>query len=156
MDSPTVRFWEEGVKAGCFGSFLLPSLPTGLACGLILSTGVVGERGLPSVIPLAGYPWVKTVVQSLSCVQLFATPQTAACQASLPSRSPRICSNSCPLSQWCHPTISSSVTPFSSCPPSFPASGSFLPVANRTQDLQDVASLFIRGFLSLASSASLS
>ena len=37
----------------------------------------------------------------------------------------RICSNSCPLSRWCHPTISSSVTPFSSCLQSFPASGSF-------------------------------
>ena len=35
------------------------------------------------------------------------------------------CSNSCPLSQWCHPIISSSVTPFSSCPQSFPTSGSF-------------------------------
>ena len=34
-------------------------------------------------------------------------------------------SNSCPLSQWCHPTISSSVVPFSSCPQCFPASGSF-------------------------------
>ena len=34
-------------------------------------------------------------------------------------------SNSCPLSQWCHPTISSSVVPFSSCPQSFPKSGSF-------------------------------
>ena len=33
--------------------------------------------------------------------------------------------NTCPLSQWCHPTISSSVIPFSSCPQSFPASGSF-------------------------------
>jgi len=42
-----------------------------------------------------------------------------------PSLSPWVCSNSCPLSQWCHPTISSSVTPFSSCPQSFPASGSF-------------------------------
>ena len=39
---------------------------------------------------------------------------------------PRIYSNSCPLSQWCHPTISSSVIPFSSCLQSFPASGSFL------------------------------
>ena len=39
-----------------------------------------------------------------------------------PSPSPQVCSNSCPLSQWCHPTISSSVTPFSSCPQSFPAS----------------------------------
>ena len=36
------------------------------------------------------------------------------------------CSNSCPLSWWCHPTISSSVVPFSSCLQSFPASGSFL------------------------------
>ena len=42
-----------------------------------------------------------------------------------PSLSPRVCSNSCPLSQWCHPFISSSVIPFSSCPQSFPASGSF-------------------------------
>ena len=41
-----------------------------------------------------------------------------------PSLSPRVCSDSCPLSQWCHPTISSSVTPFSSCPQSLPASGS--------------------------------
>ena len=41
-----------------------------------------------------------------------------------PSLSPG-CSNSCLLSQWCHPTISSSVAPFSSCPQSFPASGSF-------------------------------
>ena len=38
---------------------------------------------------------------------------------------PGACSNSCPLSQWCHPTISSSVIPFSSCPQSFPTSGSF-------------------------------
>ena len=42
-----------------------------------------------------------------------------------PSLYPRVCSNSCPLSQWCHPTISSSVTCFSSCPQSFPASWSF-------------------------------
>ena len=41
-----------------------------------------------------------------------------------PSLSPRICSNSCSLSQWCYPTTSSSVTPFSSCPQSFPASRS--------------------------------
>ena len=42
-----------------------------------------------------------------------------------PSLSPWVCLNSCPLSQWCHPTISFSVTPFSSCPQSFPPSGSF-------------------------------
>ena len=42
-----------------------------------------------------------------------------------PSLSPGVCSNSCPLSQWCHPFISSSVASFSSCPQSFPVSGSF-------------------------------
>ena len=42
-----------------------------------------------------------------------------------PSLSPWVCSNSYPLSQLCHPTISSSVAPFSSCPQFFPASGSF-------------------------------
>ena len=42
-----------------------------------------------------------------------------------PSPTPGVYSNSCPLSQWCHPTISSSVVSFSSCLQSFPASGSF-------------------------------
>ena len=42
-----------------------------------------------------------------------------------PSPTPRVHPNLCPLSQWCHPTILSSVAPFSSCPQSFPASGSF-------------------------------
>ena len=42
-----------------------------------------------------------------------------------PSLTPAVYSNSCPSSQWCHPAISSSVVPFSSCPQSLPASGSF-------------------------------
>ena len=42
-----------------------------------------------------------------------------------PSQSPRVFSNSCPLHQWCHPTVSSSIVPFSSCLQSFPAIGSF-------------------------------
>ena len=42
-----------------------------------------------------------------------------------PSPTPGVCSNSCPSSRWHHPTISSSVVPFSSCPQSLPASGSF-------------------------------
>ena len=42
-----------------------------------------------------------------------------------PSPSPRVYPNSCPLNQWCHPTISSSVIPFSSFPQSFPVSASF-------------------------------
>ena len=59
-------------------------------------------------------------VQSLTRVRLFATPWISARQASV-----SITNSWSPLSQWCHPTISSSVTSFSSCPHSFPASGSF-------------------------------
>ena len=64
-------------------------------------------------------------IQLLSCVQLFLTPWTTACQASLSTTNSRVHPNPCPLSQWCHPTISSSVVPFTSCPQSLPASGSF-------------------------------
>ena len=60
-------------------------------------------------------------VQSLSCVWLFATPWFAW----FPCPFPRICLNLCPLSQWCHPAILSSVIPFPSYLQSFPASGSF-------------------------------
>ena len=60
-----------------------------------------------------------------------------------PSPSPRACSNSCPLSWWCHPTISSSVVPFSSCLQSFPVSGSFL-----------MSRLFTSGGQSIGASAS--
>ena len=58
-------------------------------------------------------------VQLPSRVWLFATPWIAA------SPPPGVYSNSCPSSRWCHPAISSSVIPFSSCPQSLPASGSF-------------------------------
>ena len=65
-------------------------------------------------------------VQSLSHVWLFASLWTAASQLPSPSPTPRACSNAHPMSQWCHPTISSSVIPFSSCLQSFPALGYFL------------------------------
>ena len=61
------------------------------------------------------------------------------------SPSPGVYSNSCPLSQWCHPTISSSVIPFSSCLQSFPASGSF-----------QMSQLFTSGVQSIGVSASAS
>ena len=54
-----------------------------------------------------------------------AAPWTAACQASLSITNSQTCSNSCPSSWWCHPTISSSVVPFSSHLKSFTASGPF-------------------------------
>ena len=61
------------------------------------------------------------------------------------SPTPGACSNSCPWSQWCHPTISSSVVPFYSCLLSFPASGSF-----------PVSQLFTSGGQSIEVSASAS
>ena len=64
-------------------------------------------------------------VQLLSHVWLFVTPWTAAHQISPSITNFWACSNSHPSSWWCHPTISSSVVPFSSCLQSFPASGSF-------------------------------
>jgi len=64
-------------------------------------------------------------IQSFNHVQLFATPWTPVYQASSAPPTPRTCSNSCPLSRWCHPTISFSVVPFFSGFQSFPASGSF-------------------------------
>ena len=66
------------------------------------------------------------VTQLLSRVWLFATPWRQHARLPCPSLSPKVCSNSRPLSRWCHPTISSSVSPFSSCPQSFQALGSFL------------------------------
>ena len=58
-------------------------------------------------------PIIDFVVQLLSRVRFFVTPL-----------SPGVCPDSCPLSGWCHSTISSSVTPFSPCPQAFSTSGS--------------------------------
>ena len=63
--------------------------------------------------------------QSLSRVWLYMTHRGQHARLPCPSPSPRACSNSCSLIWWCHPTISSSVIPFSSCLQSSPVSGSF-------------------------------
>ena len=89
-----------------------------------------------------------TLFQLSSVAQLCLTlqphePQHA--KPPCPSPTPEVYSNSCPLSWWCHPTISSSVVPFSSCPQSFPASGSF-----------PVGQLFTSGGQSIGVSASAS
>ena len=71
-----------------------------------------------------GWPWLPRAIFS-SVVQSCPTPGLQHARLPLPSPTPRACLNSCPWSQWCHPTISSSVVPFSSRLQSFPASGSF-------------------------------
>ena len=75
--------------------------------------------------PRSFYFMLHVFVQLLSHVQLFATHGLQQARLPCPSPSPRACSNSRPLSQWCHPTISSSVIPFSSCLQFFPTLGSF-------------------------------
>ena len=74
--------------------------------------------------------WWILVVQLLSHVYLWPhklqhvhTAFRAVSEGYCPSPSPGACSNSCPSSWWCHPTISSSVNPFPSCPQSFPVWG---------------------------------
>ena len=84
-------------------------------------------------------------LQSLSCVQFFVTPWTAACQASLSITNSWSPPKPIPLSQWCHLTVSSSVIPFSSCPQSFQASGSF-----------EMSQLFASGGQNIGVSASIS
>ena len=64
-------------------------------------------------------------IQSLSRVRLFPPHGLQHSRPPCPSPTPRVYPNSCPLSQWCHPTTSSSIVSFSSCLQSFPASGSF-------------------------------
>ena len=64
-------------------------------------------------------------VQLLNGVQLVQPHRLQHARLTCPSPSPRACSSSCLLSQWCHPTISSSIIPFSSCLQSCPASGAF-------------------------------
>ena len=89
--------------------------------------------------------WNESAEFSHSVISDSVTPWTAACQVPCPSPTPRIYSNSCPLSQWCHPTISSSVICFSSCLQSFPPSGSF-----------QMSQLFTSGGQSIGVSASAS
>ena len=72
---------------------------------------------------LSGYSL--SSVHLLSHVRLFATPWIEHSRPPCPSATPGVYSNSCPSSWWCHPAISSSVVPFSSCPQSLPASGFF-------------------------------
>ena len=70
--------------------------------------------------------WISSVQFTHSVVSNSLQPHKSQhARPPCPSPTLRVYPNSCPLSRWCHPTISSSVSPFSSCPQSFPASGSF-------------------------------
>ena len=86
-----------------------------------------GEKRSTSV-PITVVTWPHTIVDQFSHSAVSDSLWPHGLQHArlpCPSSIPRVYSNSCPLSQWCHPTIPSSVIPFSSCLQSFPASGSF-------------------------------
>ena len=79
------------------------------------------------VIPWIGLYYIRLPLQfsrSVMSNSLWPHEQPQHARPPCPSPSPGVHPNPCPLSWWCHPTISSSVVPFSSCPQSFPASGS--------------------------------
>ena len=112
---------------------------------------------LDASVHLSCYNRISSVWFSLSVMSNSLWPHGLQ-HARLPclSPTPRACSNSCPSSQWCHPAISSSVIPFSSCLQSFPASGS-LPVsqffASGDQSITEYHSLKIAKMYSSRTSA---
>ena len=99
-------------------------IPEGMAFTLRMSSGQRTEWGGESCRDPKDAVQFSSV-QSLSCVRLFATPWTTACQASLFITNCRSLPKSMSIESVMHPTISSSVIPFSSCPQSFPASRFF-------------------------------
>jgi len=78
-----------------------------------------------TVLEAKGLKWVLFSLVAQSCPSLCEPHRLEHVRPPCPSPTPEVYSNSCPLSQWWHPTISFSVVPFSSCLQSFPASGSF-------------------------------
>ena len=117
------NFPGKNKVVGCY-ALLQGIFPTELLNPVSLHCGM----GFLPIAPPGNIQSTIVIVQSLSCVQLFATPWTVAHQSSLFFIISRRCSNSCPLSHWCHTTISSFVIhfPYPSCLQSLPASGSFL------------------------------
>ena len=89
------------------------------------------------VRPCSVTKWFPTLCDPMDCMQHNRLP--------CPPLSPRVCTNSCPLSHWCHPTIKSSIIPVFTCPQSFPASSSF-----------PMSQLFTSGDQSIGASASAS
>ena len=97
-----------------------------------------GHSKLEMFLIMIQFCFVVVVFRLLSHVQLFGTSWTAARSLPSPSLSPGVYTNSHPLSQWCHPTMSSSVIPFSSHLQSFPASQSFQMSQLFTSDGQNI------------------
>ena len=113
----------------CPTDFLLSESINYLHCFLFTHSSL-GKALFPSLLVpeelLLGWLQFSSVQFSCSVVSDSLRPhESQHAQPPCPSPTPGVYSNSCPSSRWCHPAISSSVIPFSSCPQSLPASGSF-------------------------------
>ena len=92
----------------------------------LIKSGDLRRNNLRSIKTKAIYSSHSSVQFSRSVMSYSLQPhEPQHARPPCPSPTPQVYPNSCPLCQWCHPTISSSVIPFSSCPQSFPASESF-------------------------------
>ena len=112
---------------------------SGLPCllpGDLLNPGIQPTSSESPVLQANSLPWATEEAHSFISVQfsqfnrsVVSDPlrphESQHSRPPCPSQTPGVYSDSCPSSQWCHPAISSSVVPFSSCPQSLPASGSF-------------------------------
>ena len=123
-----LRSWASLIRRG---TFLEQSLSFYFSHSTKQKLGEPGDTHAFSSVDSCGGRWVRLhfplfCLVTKSCLTL-CDPMDCSTHARLPcpSLSPGVCSNSCPLSRWCHPTISSSLVPFSSCLQSFPASRSF-------------------------------
>ena len=120
----------------------LPRQVLGFSQGFIFSRlSSLQQIFLPHLFPTSPLSSIQFSCSVVSNSLWLHEPQHA--RPPCPSPTPRVHPNPCPLSQWCHPTISSSVVPFSSCPQSFPALGSF-----------QMSQLFTSGGQSIGASAS--
>ena len=121
--------YHSNILSSWISSF--PSFPTELwlcsllfVFSLVLTISFLG--GLLFFSPLSNASFESSVQFSWSVMSDSLPPHGLQhARPPCPSPTPGACSNSCPSSQWCHPTISSCVIPFSSCLQSFPESGSF-------------------------------
>ena len=129
-----VQISQETGQVVCYSHFF-QNFPQFIVIHTVKGFGIVNKAEIDVFMELScffhdslGCNFFHLSVQFISVTQVVSNsvnPRTAACQASLSITNSRSFPNSCPLSRWCHPTISSSVIPFSSCLQSFPTLESF-------------------------------
>ena len=122
---PNCQLLNHGVsvQASTFLFQNMKSWPNPLS--MVSISGCNGSNIFLALVIKAMSPSVQFSSVAQSCPNLCDPTNLSTPQPPCPSLTPRVCSNSCPLSRWCHQTTSSSVAPYSSSLQSFPATESF-------------------------------